>query len=179
MPRKTYVHRTTFEVLREVDDHRDFNFPSSDWSRDPTGLAELFTAGVRPRYWIFDPPGSDALREMTVTEKAAVDTNSALVDVARNARRAELLADLNAFLESRYPSHLRTALAALRPGATGPMATVLDNYLVWHRRAWSAYRAAIAAINAATNVTVIESTTLPFATLVSQDPGVSIDQAAP
>jgi hypothetical protein len=179
MPRKTYVNRTTKEILREVDDHRDVNFPASDWSRDPTGLDALVTAGVLPRYWVFDPPGSDALREMTPAEKTTVDTNATALDNARTQRRAELLAELTIFLESRYSAQLRLALTALRPGASGGMATLLDNFIVWHRRAWSAYRNALNSIAAATTIPAVEGTTLPFAALVTQDPGVAIDQTAP
>jgi hypothetical protein len=176
MPRKTYVQRTTMEVLGEVDDHRDVNFPNAEWSREPAGLAALQTSAVPSRYWVFDPPGGDSLRAMTTAERNALDSDPAQLAAARKARRAELFAEITKFIEGRYSDRTRAALVELRAAAPG--APVLDGYFNWVRRVWVGYRTAVTAVNSATNVVAVQSTTLDFAALASTDPQIEIDQIA-
>ena len=178
MPRKTYVNRSTFEIIGDVDDHRDINFPNTDWSRDPSGLATLIAANLKARYWIFDPPGGDALREMTPAEKAVVDADPILLAAAKNTRRADLFAELSGFISSHYPGPLRTAISELRQGASGSVATALDAYFAWARRAWAAYKLAATAISAATSIPTVEGVTINY-TPIGADPGISLDQVGP
>lgn len=180
MPQKTYVNRATLDVLPGVEDHRDIAFSAADWSRQPSGLNELLAAGVPKRHWIFDPPGSDALREMNEQEKSGVDTDPAQLALARNAKRDELFTLITTFIESRYPSRVRAALSELRPGATGQVAATLDDYFQWHRSAWSAYRAAVTTVNNAPTIAAVEAVAPPnLGQLAAQDPGITVDQGAP
>ena len=176
MPRKTYVHRATFEVLRHVDDHRDVNFPPEEGSRDPTGLEALVTARVPRRYWAFDPPGGDALRELSPAEKAIVDADTALVEQARSERRQELFGEVASFIDRRYSDRVRGVFGELRVGATGAVLARLNEYFTWHRSVWVAYRGAITAINAATDVVTIQNVSVDIAPLIASDPLVGPDQ---
>jgi hypothetical protein len=179
MARKTYVHRATFEVIRGVDDHRDVNFPLTEWSPNPSGLDTLVSSGVPARYWLFDPPGGDALREANQGEKASVDTDANRVAQARSTRRAELYSAVTNFIDSRYSARTRAVFTELRVGAPNAIAALLDTYFTWHRRVWTAYRRAAVAINQAPGVPEIEAVNIDFAALIADDPGLDLTQLAP
>lgn len=171
----TYVNRLfPFDVVYNIFPPADASFPSVDWSEDPSGLAALVTGNVPKRYWIYDPPGGDALREQTAPEKLSTDTNPANVAVAQAVQKEEVLMETKEYMATRYDPYTQTVFFGTAIKATGQQNVALNNWSDWFITVYEADTAVQNAIDAASNVATILAMGVDYAPFTLSDPELTI-----
>ncbi len=178
------VERTTFVTLRNVSPARvarEFADPPwaevSDADLDPLIGALPNNTGnplVPIRYWVFDPPASVSLREMTPAEKAVVDADAGNLAEAQLERERELRAQTEAFITSRYSADTRDEFNSVESAAVGPRAILLTTFFAWYTSVLDAEHVQAVAVRAATTVPDAQAPSIDFAALVATDPMITI-----
>lgn len=162
------------------------DFSLTQWVVNSANLAGLIGSGtpsnpqVPKRYWVMDPVSSQNLREMTAPEKAVVDASASALSTARGKRKGELADQAESFLTSRYKPIEREAFVELlaRGPDAGDRAAVLA-YIDWLTTFYVALGAALAAVDAAATVLLVEAVTLNTAPFVTSDPLTTLAGVVP
>lgn len=181
------VHRNEFRVLRRVTAERlAREFADPPWALvSDADLDALIGAGntavpdVPFRYWIFDPPGSASLREMTPAEKATVDVQAPYLAEARREKLISLAVQRERFFLSRnYPPELRAHFQALA-WQTAPITSrfaALSGWFTWVESVLAAWHQATVDVATAPDVPSVQAVTIDFAALSAADPGLTLAQ---
>lgn len=174
------INRTTLEYRPSEDPN---TLSGDDWlllglkapARVPTEDEQRVIAQVPSHYWVID---ADVLREMTTDEKAVVDAG--IIAATKAQRKAELLADTEAMIASRYPDAIREQLMSMftRSALAGlaNRAAYIGALAAWADAASLAWATACAYVDAAESLEAIAAVQVDGSFLAS-DPGVTIAAA--
>lgn len=138
-------------------------------------IAALKAANVPVDYW---KVSAGHLLEMTAGEKLA-QNNGFLIPALRAKRLARLIADTQAYLDSRYPPTIMTLLDGLLndPGSSAARLTHIRQVFAWRTTILQTFNTARAALAAAATLVALAAVTYDFTPLTATDPGVTIQSA--
>ena len=173
------IHRTqrddTGSLLRLYSVNTP-DYDQNDWLTNPD-LAGV--SGVPEYYWKVTgvAPAGDVV-EMDAGEKAAVDVTR--LATAKTARKQALDDRGSAYLDERYPQNDQVAMRVLYSTAETwrpQLALYLKQFIDWSETVYEEVETQKDAVDAAADIAAVDAIVLDEATLTSNDPGVSVDDA--
>ena len=172
----TVVNKTTFQVLDSVNTP---DFPTADWLINPAGLDALIAASVPTRYWKLISGGTD-VGEMTVLEKAVVDSDPTLLAAEKTAMITRLTTAAGFYVDGRYDPNLRDQFGLLFDqdrtlvSLPSPRKIALLVQFDWEQSVYAEMNTRANTVNLAATIPLVLAVSTDFTSFNGTDPNTTL-----